>query len=390
MTYSAGMSSSRNASARLILGSQYFLYFGVMGVFLPFFNLYCYHLGFSGWQIGTLSAVRSITLVVFSLLWGALADRYRARRPIYIGCHLISTIIWGAYLLTTEFTVMVAITVLYGIFYSPLISFLEAFAMDVLGDDKRRYGRLRVWGSVSFIGTVLIMGRVIDIASIRIVLVLILAGSAALAALSPSTPRQQMTPITPQTGELKPFLAPRISLFLVSAFLMLVSHGAYYGFFSIHLENLGYGSTLIGICWALASISEILVMIGSGAIFSRFSLERVLMLTFFAATARWLVLGLSSSIAAILLSQLLHALTYGAFHVASILYIDRASPETSKTVGQAVNNAVTYGLGLMTGFFVGGLLYEPIGTFAMFQVSAGISLMAAGVFGLLRWAGGRG
>jgi len=31
---------------KFVLGSQYFLYFGVMGIFLPYFNLYCYHLDF--------------------------------------------------------------------------------------------------------------------------------------------------------------------------------------------------------------------------------------------------------------------------------------------------------------------------------------------------------
>ncbi|MBI5061913.1 MAG: MFS transporter, partial [Desulfatitalea sp.] len=53
-------------SGRGILAAQYFLYFGVMGIYLPFFNLYCYKLGFSGWQIGALSAARSVTLILFS------------------------------------------------------------------------------------------------------------------------------------------------------------------------------------------------------------------------------------------------------------------------------------------------------------------------------------
>ena len=71
---------------------------------------------------------------------------------------------------------------------------------------------------------------------------------------------------------------------------MLVSHGAYYGFFSIHLENLGYGSTFIGIAWALASTAEILVMIKSDKIFDRFSLENVLFKSrrFLAQTNPWL------------------------------------------------------------------------------------------------------
>ena len=45
-------------SSRIILRSQYFVYFGILGLYLPYFNLYCYHLGFSGAQIGYLAGLR--------------------------------------------------------------------------------------------------------------------------------------------------------------------------------------------------------------------------------------------------------------------------------------------------------------------------------------------
>jgi PPP family 3-phenylpropionic acid transporter len=120
-------------SLKFGIRSQYFLYFGVLGIFLPYFNLYCYHLGFNGVQIGTLSALRSVTLVVCPLIWGALADHFHIRRPIYIACNILSTLIWIMYLYTVDFKIMLIITAAYGIFYAPIISFLEAFTMDILG-----------------------------------------------------------------------------------------------------------------------------------------------------------------------------------------------------------------------------------------------------------------
>ena len=134
-----------NASVKIILGSQYFIYFGVMGVILPYFNLYCYHLGFSGFQIGVLSSLRTLATALFPMLWGMLADRFLIRRPIYIVCNIISMGAWSLYLLTTDFSLMFAITALYGFFYAPIISFLESFSMDLLGKEKRGYGRLRAW-----------------------------------------------------------------------------------------------------------------------------------------------------------------------------------------------------------------------------------------------------
>ncbi|UCF90696.1 MAG: MFS transporter [Desulfobacterales bacterium] len=375
------MRAGNQASVKTVIGSQYFLYFGVLGVFLPYFNLYCYHLGFSGLQIGALSALRSVAMVLFPLVWGALADRHNIRRPIYILCNFASTSIWAFYLFTTEFWPMLIITIFYGMFYAPIISFLEAFTMDALGHAKQSYGRIRVWGSISFILTVTVLGRVIDLYSVDIILILILAGSLMLASISMRVPGLQTVRKTRFHPGASRLLQTPVVVFLCCGFLMLVSHGAYYAFFSIHLENLGYGSTFIGIAWAAAVAAEIMVMLQSDRLFNRFTLANVLFFSFMVAAGRWLILFYARSPAVILVAQVLHAVTYGTFHMASILYIDRLAPDKSKTLGQAVNNALTYGLGLMVGFFVNGLLYERIGSFDLFLISGLIAVGGGVLFG---------
>lgn len=374
------MTTDQQPRFKFIISSQYFIYFGVLGIFLPYFNLYCYHLGFNGLQIGILSALRSLAMVLFPLIWGSLADRYQIRKPIYILCTFLSTSIWCLYLFFVDFWVMLLIAAFYGIFYAPIISFLEAVTMDVLGQEKKSYGRIRAWGSISFIVMVLVLGKIIDLYSVDIILILILAGSLILAAISvgiPAIKPKKQELLQPGAGSL---LERRVIIYLFCAFLMLVSHGAYYGFFSIHLENLGYGSTFIGIAWALASSAEILVMIKSDKIFNRFSLENVLFFSFLVAAARWMILFFAGSTVIFLVSQILHAVTYGAFHMASILYIDRLAPGQAKTLGQAVNNALTYGLGLMVGFFVNGYVYEITGSHTLFLMSALIALAGGMLF----------
>ena len=222
------MNTEKQRTFKFIISSQYFLYFGVLGIFLPYFNLYCYHLGFSGLQIGGMSALRSVAMVVFPLIWGALADRFHIRRPIYILCNFVSTCLWVLYLFTTEFWPMLVITALYGMFYAPIISFLEAVTMDVLGQQKKSYGRIRAWGSISFITVVVVLGRIIDLYSVEIILILILAGSLILTIVSVripaiSPPKKDL--LAPGAGSL---FEKRVIVFLFCAFLMLVSHGAYY------------------------------------------------------------------------------------------------------------------------------------------------------------------
>jgi PPP family 3-phenylpropionic acid transporter len=367
-------------SLRFIISSQYFIYFGVLGIFLPYFNLYCYHLGFNGLQIGGLSALRSAALVLFPLIWGSLADRFNIRKPIYILCTFLSASVWILYLFFVDFWPMLLITALYGMFYAPIISFLEAVTIDVLGTEKKSYGRIRAWGSISFIFMVLVLGKIIDLYAVDIILVLILAGSLMMAAISIRIPAIKIRPKDLMTQGADKLLTKRSVVFLFCAFLMLASHGAYYGFFSIHLENLGYDNTFIGIAWAVASTSEILVMIKSDKIFGRFSLENVLFFSFLTAAVRWMILFFAGSAVVILLSQILHAVTYGTFHMASILYIDHLAPEQTKTFGQAVNNALSYGLGSMVGLFINGYVYEITGSYTLFLLSSLIALAGGLIF----------
>lgn len=353
-----------------------------MGIVLPYFNLYCYHIGLTGFQIGAVSALRSAVLVLFSMIWSALADRFLARKPIYTMCLFASTMIWTFYFYTSGFWGIFIITLFYGIFYSPIISFLEAFTMDLLGEEKKSYGRIRAWGSISFIAVVMLLGRTIDHFSVDIILPLVFIGSLIQTGMSFQIPKTGSFSEKPTLNQLKRLFTRPVIWFLACSFLMLMSHGAYYGFFSIHLEHMGYSKTFIGAAWALASASEILVMINSKAIFSKCSIERVLTVSFFIAALRWASLIVARSPYLILISQILHALTYGAFHMGSILYIDSLAPQDSKTVGQAANNAVTYGLGLMTGFLISGSLYENAGSSGLFAASGLIALLGGALFSL--------
>ena len=365
------IANKRNRS-KTIISAQYFLYFGVMGISLPYFNLYCYHIDLSGFEIGILSAARSLAMILFPIIWGLVADRFGVRRPIYIFCSFVSAGIWAFYLYTDNFSAMLLITICYGIFFAPLISFLEAFTMDVLAGEKKSYGLLRVWDTISFILITTVLGVLIDYFSIKIIIMLILVGSLIQAFISIKIPKAV---IQKESGPIfKKNVNRRVILFLVCGFLMLMSHGAYYGFFSIHLEGLGYGNTFIGISWALASIAEMLVMLNSDRIFKRFPLEKVLFFSFLAAALRWFILYRAESSWLILFAQVFHAVTYGTFHMASILYVDRLSGTAGKTFGQAVNNAVSYGLGMMAGFFLSGCLYESAGSAFLFLVSSLIAL----------------
>lgn len=370
---------------KLILGSHYFVYFGTLGVFLPYFNLFCHHLGFSGLEIGVLSTVKTAGVVVFPVLWAMAADKLNARKSILLFCTLASALVWSLLFFFREFIPILMILAVHSIFFSPIISFVEAFAMDILGAEKKKYGASRAWGSIAFILMAVGLGRILSDTSTTLIIPLILAGGCLQFFLSLGMPKgEKKMRKSPSGFGLRTFFSFNTSLFLLAAFLMLVSHGAYYGFFSIYLDDMGLSTGFIGMAWGLASLAEIGVMAGSDRIFRHFKIRSVLVFSFGAAMLRWWILFVTSSSMVILSSQLLHAFSYGAFHVASILAIERLSPQGGKTIGQAVNNAVTYGAGMMVGFFFSGLFYDTWKGY-LFLASGAIA-MAGGILMLfLYW-----
>ena len=332
-----------------------------MGIFLPYFNLYCYHLNFTEIQIGIMSGLRIFSMVFFSILWGMASDYYLTRKKAYILCTFLSALTWLLFTTTTDFYPMLCIIVLYSAFYGPIIAFLETFTIETLhleGAAKNRYGSIRVWGSISFILMAISLGKITDAFSLNIIILLIFIPSLLQALFAFNLPSPPIINKKKQKIHFKEFLTSKAVFFLAASFFMLVSHGTYYGYFSIHLENAGFDYTFIGIAWAVATASEIIVMLKSHIIFRYFSIKQMIVFSFFIAVLRWGILFITVSPWVILLSQCLHAATYGIFHIACILYIDKLSSKETKTFGQIINNATSYGLGIMTGIIINGIFFK--------------------------------
>jgi PPP family 3-phenylpropionic acid transporter len=348
------------------------MYFGLMGLILPWFNLYCYHLGFSSLEIGIVSSTRTVIMVLFSLIWGILADRLLIRKPLYIMCNFASVFFWGLYLFYTDFSSIFFITIICSVFYGPIISFLEAITLDTLPDTSS-YGKIRLWGSVSFIIIVTFSGYIAGKLPLVYMFFIICAGSLIMAATSLLLPESgKRLPETP-TKSLKFLKKPGAWIFLFCTFLMLLSHGTYYGFFSIYMEQAGFTKTFTGIAWGTGTCAEIFILLYSRQILTKFRHKPILIFAMLVAALRWFILYYTISPVIILVSQCLHAFTYGAFHIASMLCFDEIAGEENRTFGQAIVNSASYGLGMMSGFILNGFFYGRHGK-AMFIVSAVIAL----------------
>ena len=150
---------------------------------------------------------------------------------------------------------------------------------------------------------------------------------------------------------------PAIIAFLAAAFLMQFSHGVYYAFYSIYMEETGYSKSVIGQFWALGVIAEVMVFVFMHHFLQRFGAGLVLMISLTLASLRWLMIGWFPDVMVVLLiAQTLHAATFGTFHAAAIHMVHRAFPGRHQGKGQALYASISFGLGGALGSLLAGNL----------------------------------
>jgi PPP family 3-phenylpropionic acid transporter len=177
-------------------------------------------------------------------------------------------------------------------------------------------------------------------------------------------------------------LQPRVLALFGACFLMSVAHGPYYTFYSIYLVEHGYAKSAVGGLWALGVICEIGVFFVMPALVRRFGFTRILLVSFSAAVLRFLLIGWTVDVVVLLLlAQALHALSFGAFHAASVGLVHQFFQGRHQSRGQALYGSFTYGAGGMLGGLASGPIWQHWGASVLYTFSAGMAL--AGL--LLMW-----
>jgi len=170
---------------------------------------------------------------------------------------------------------------------------------------------------------------------------------------------------------------PQVFALFTVCFLMLASHGAYYTFYSIYLEDNGYSSSFIGQMWALGVIAEVIVFMFMQRLIRASSLHLLLLASLLLAVMRWLLIGyFVESVVILVFAQLLHAATFGIYHTVAILYIHKFFRGRLQGRGQALYSSVSFGAGMAIGSLVSGYAWESVGPMACFIGAAVVAFAA--------------
>jgi PPP family 3-phenylpropionic acid transporter len=365
------------------LGTAYFLYFAVLGIYLPYFNLYCRSLNFSARELGLLSGAVALMHLAGPLFWSHASDRLQARKTLSWLTSFVSSAILASTLFIEHFPLMFVALALYGFFRTVFLPLVDAATWETVETDAGAYGRIRVWGSVGFIAASVAAGYLADVVSLKSAIGLMVFLSCFLAAAALALPRDAASQKTfPDPKLIERALRPSFVLFLIICFLVQTSHGAYYSFFTLFMEEQGFSSTVIGTSWGFSVTAEVILMIQYQRLFKRMKPPAVLGLAAFAAAWRWWMTAHSESIVFLFLAQGLHAFTFAAFHIASQSYLARQGFRERRASMFGLVSSVSYGLGGFVGMTASGFLYDQGGGTRMFG-SAGLVALLAGVLALV-------
>ncbi|MGC2458587.1 MAG: MFS transporter [Gallionellaceae bacterium] len=364
------MSTSKNYRWRI--AGFYFFYFAFVGMFAPYWSLYLKSIRFDAVQISILLSVQPVMRMIAPNIWGWLADHTGKRLLVVKLAALCSALAYLGVFFTTQFWGMLLVLALMSFFWSASMPLVEATTLTYLGKNTAHYGRIRSWGSVGFIVSVLGLGYAFDYIAISWLLwagLFILLGILFFSRQIP--PTAVLAHHTDSQPIMDILMRPRVLALFGACFLMSVAHGPYYTFYSIHLVEHGYAKSAVGLLWALGVVCEIGIFFLMPWLMRRYTLTRILLASFICAVLRFLLIGWGvGSLALLLFAQSLHALTFGAFHAAAIALVHQFFRGRHQSRGQGLFGSITYGAGGVIGGLASGPLWQHWGASVMYSMSA--------------------
>ncbi len=353
------------------LAAYYAAAFGANGVFLPFWPVWLASRGLSAVDIGIIFACTSAARVLTVPLVAQIADRRGDRKSLIVTFATLSALLYLLYPVSTNFFILLTVSILASTTWFAGQPLGESLTVIAAKRDGFEYGRVRLWGSITFIIVAISAGRLLEGRDAEVIYLIGLIAVVLMVAATLTLPNPQVEVSTSSAFPLFEVVRrPSFLLFLAAAGCVQSSHGVYYAFSTLHWRSVGLDDTVIGLLWAEGVIAEIVLFAFAAAVLRRVGPERLIMLGGLAGLIRWTVLANTDWLPMLIAVQVLHAFTFGAAHLGAIHFIARAiSPQLSATA-QSVYAAAVTGVASGGSMFVSGLLYASVGGHAYYAMAA--------------------
>ena len=364
-------------SPRVAAILSYVAVFGAVGAWYPYLAVFYKERGLDLGTIGFLTALGAAAGLVSAPIWGAVADRFAGSRLIIpIGALVTAVGAAGIALVDGVLAIAVALVVA-SIAFAGIAPILDARALETVGSDRNRYGRLRAWGSGAFIVVVAFTGAIVERTGITSMFVVYVAALLVLAVVSLPLRGDDAAPRLPRLDAIAVVLRhPPLARFLPAVLLVWSASMAINWYFSIHLLDLGAPGELVGSAWAIGALVEIPIMAAYPWLAARVGSERLLVIGAAVFALRAIVLSLVNDPILAAGTMALHGVAFALVLVGGVTFVSRHAPEATAATAQGILSATIFSVAMIVGPGVGSFVAGQFGVPALFTLAWTTSTVA--------------
>ena len=365
------------------LSALYVGIFVLFGIQMPFLPVWLKGRGMDADMIGIVVAVPMIVRAFATPFVARAVDRRDAVRAAIMLASCASVLGLVLVGIADTPTAILMTYTLASLALTPVLPLAEAYALRGLGALGRTYGPVRLWGSAAFIAGNFTAGFAADVIPASNLIWLIVAASVLIAlaslVLPPLSAATHMTDESVKTrGNL--LSDPVFIALLAAASLIQSSHAVFYGFSALQWRTAGLDGTAIAALWALGVIAEMVLFAAQGRLPPFFAPTVLLMLGAIGGALRWSVMAFDPPTFVLPWAQLLHALSFGATHLGTLMLLVRVTPANQGATAQAYL-AIALSLAMAGAMAISGVLYENLGSRA--YAAMALAALAGGACGFV-------
>ena len=352
----------------LRLSIMMFLQFFIWGGWFVTLGTYLANtLAASGGQIGMAFSTQSWGAIIAPFVVGLIADRFFNAERILGVLHIVGAILMYFMYQADNFVAFYPYVLGYMVVYMPTLALVNAVAFGQMQDPSKEFGKIRVWGTIGWIVAGLMISYVFSWDSavaiadgqLRYTFLLCAVASLLLGVFSFSLPNTPPKAVGQKTGirELLGLDAlvllkdKNFLVFFLSSVLICIPLAFYYQNANPFLTEIGVENATGKM--TLGQVSEVL--------FNRFGLKVTLLIGMAAWVLRYVLFAYGNAdetLYMLIVGIALHGICYDFFFVSGQIYTDAKAGESAKSAAQGLITLATYGVGMLVGFAVAGMITD--------------------------------
>lgn len=364
----------------------YFLYYGNVGTYLPYFAAYLRGRGFTGEQIGLVQTAPSLLAPLVALGWASYADhRSSPARALRVASAWAAA---AALLLPFARSPLEvgAVIALMALGDRAVLPLTDSVTLEWCREQPgRSYARVRLFGSLGFIALSVAVGRALSLRGGRpadlVVPVAVVACIAGYALVAGRAPARAGRATRPSARDLLAVARDaRLWLLFVPAGLHWAACAPYHAWFGVFVRDLRLPDDVTGAGMAVGVVAEIVALLLFPRFEARLPPRALLAVAFLGSALRWALLSRATGAAAIVSLQALHGLTFGLFWATVTKVLADLVPSALRATGQALFTGIVFGGANAAGYALSGFGYDRLGGVGpLFGWAAALELVSLAV-----------